>query len=358
MDPTINQSTVDSLDERSQDARTGGYAFHPMLLNDSFLESVAPHNDFLMPLFPMSFDSTIGALEIGMMISGILFGIVTTQVYIYHKNFPNDPLWLKIGLVGFMLVNLADDDTDVDTVWFLELAHTGCALHALYYYTVTHYGDSEAITTAPVTLGLAALVHGIVSAMAITTLSVKTIQIGSKSLPLFIEKWDWLVTMTLTLRASADILVSVALVWYLWIQRVNAYKQTLKIVDKLILWAVETGVITSMLGIATLIIIWLAWMSVFPKVFSNTLLANINSRAHLRDLQGSEIIVGSRNAHSAARTQIDAERSCGIKITVTTRSDVEANALEIRHVRDGLEFRDIESHQGDHKEDEQSEPRI
>jgi len=41
----------------------------------------------------------VGVLEIGIVISGVLFGLVTCQVYVYHKNFPNDPLWLKIGLV-------------------------------------------------------------------------------------------------------------------------------------------------------------------------------------------------------------------------------------------------------------------
>ncbi|THU79493.1 hypothetical protein K435DRAFT_845436 [Dendrothele bispora CBS 962.96] len=309
----------------------------------------------------------LGALEIGVMISGILFGIVTTQVYIYHKNFPNDALWLKIGLV--------------DTIWLLEFAHTGCVLHALYHYTVTHYGDPGAIITAPVTLGYAALIHGIVTFMVqgfftyrITRLTQKPyiIPILSTVLMLIhivamtimsvktIQKWEWLVIMTLALRVSADILVSGALVWYLWIQKENAYKPTLKIVDKLIKWAVETGVITRQHAwyCHSDKFIWLAWMSIFPKVFSNTLLANINSRAHLRDLRDSEIIVGSRSAHSAARTQTDTERSCGITITVTTRSDVEMDAFEIRHMQDGLEFRNIESRQGDHKEDEESEPRI
>ncbi|THU84117.1 hypothetical protein K435DRAFT_870607 [Dendrothele bispora CBS 962.96] len=298
-----------------------------------------------------------GALEIGIMISGILFGIVTGQVYIYHKNFPSDPLWLKIGLVGFIFIKLAwhaDDSPDggfgilkkqVDTIWLLEFTHTGCALHALYYYTVTHYGDPETITTAPFTLGLTALIRGIVTVMAITMLSVKAIQVATKSLTLFLEKWEWLITTSLVLRASADILVSGTLVWHLCVQRENAYKHTLKIVDKLIQWAV---------------VIWLALATIFPQVFSNALLANINSRAHLRDLQGSEIIFGSLSAHSIpqTRTQIDTARTCGIRITVTTQSDVEMNAFEIRHVQDRLEFTDIESHQRDHKEDEEFGSRI
>lgn len=52
-------------------------------------------------------DPDVGYPEIGALLSGVLFGIFTMQVYIYHKNFPNDPGWIKFGLV-IMFSNLND----------------------------------------------------------------------------------------------------------------------------------------------------------------------------------------------------------------------------------------------------------
>jgi hypothetical protein len=43
--------------------------------------------------------STLGALEIGVIIGLFLFGIVTAQVSIYYQRFPEDPLHIK-GLVS------------------------------------------------------------------------------------------------------------------------------------------------------------------------------------------------------------------------------------------------------------------
>lgn len=46
---------------------------------------------------PPSFDanSTLGALEIGVLIATCLFGALTVQVYIYYARFPQDPWGIK-----------------------------------------------------------------------------------------------------------------------------------------------------------------------------------------------------------------------------------------------------------------------
>jgi hypothetical protein len=40
--------------------------------------------------------ATIGALEIGVLLSAFLFGIVTVQTFMYFKKFPNDTWMLKL----------------------------------------------------------------------------------------------------------------------------------------------------------------------------------------------------------------------------------------------------------------------
>ncbi len=40
--------------------------------------------------------SLLGSFEIGGLISYVLFGVTTTQTYIYHTRFPDDPYKLKV----------------------------------------------------------------------------------------------------------------------------------------------------------------------------------------------------------------------------------------------------------------------
>ncbi|KAJ3869900.1 hypothetical protein EV359DRAFT_76335 [Lentinula novae-zelandiae] len=281
----------------------------------------------------MAYDATLGALEIGILIAGVLFGVITTQVYIHHQSFPNESIWIKHGMV--------------DLMWVIELGHTICVFHANYFYTVTHFGDTDVIGVLPVSVGAAVVLHGLVlliggssifsllkpinetrgivqgfftyrialftgkphiipalsgilmlcQALAVYTLSAQLITVATKSLKDFMDKWEWLMFTVLILRAIADVLISGSLVYHLVHSRDGAYGSTVAIVDKLILWSIgqsfqpsvspstdesvlETGIVTSMLGILSII---------FNAVFSNAMLANMNSRVKLRNMSRSEV---------------------------------------------------------------------
>ncbi|KAE9410231.1 hypothetical protein BT96DRAFT_367253 [Gymnopus androsaceus JB14] len=93
---------------------------------------------------------TFGALEIAIILSSILFGVVTTQTYTYHKNFPADSRWIKY------LVNI---------LWLAELGQTICTFHYMYYWSVTGFGNPAFLAKAPVTLGLGTMFYGICVAL-------------------------------------------------------------------------------------------------------------------------------------------------------------------------------------------------
>ncbi|KAJ4492444.1 hypothetical protein C8R41DRAFT_919998 [Lentinula lateritia] len=83
------------------------------------------------------------------------------QVYIYHRNFPKDPRWMKFGLV--------------DGMWLLELAHTICEFYGLYYLTVSRYGDptvflafTPEVAALPFFDGLIAMLGGCHSTWTVT----------------------------------------------------------------------------------------------------------------------------------------------------------------------------------------------
>lgn len=47
-------------------------------------------------LIDFSILSSIAAIEIGILVSSVLFGIVTLQAFIYFRTYPSDPKPLKI----------------------------------------------------------------------------------------------------------------------------------------------------------------------------------------------------------------------------------------------------------------------
>ncbi|KAJ4465242.1 hypothetical protein C8J55DRAFT_552725 [Lentinula edodes] len=263
----------------------------------------------------LSVVSTLGFLEIGVLISGVLFGIFTMQVYIYHKNFPKDSSWLKFGLV--------------DGMWLFELGHTICEFYALYSATVSRYGDPTVflvflpeVAAVPFFDGLiATLAQGffthriakfagppyiipiicsilmVCQMVASIGLTIAATVIAEKNIEQFLYQFKWLIVTATVFHVSIDVIVSTALVYYLLKNRSNTYRSTLVMIDKLIQWAIETGIVTSAVSISLMICIlidvnnylWLAFYAILPKFFSNAMLANLNSRMRFRDIQTSMV---------------------------------------------------------------------
>ncbi|KAJ3923246.1 hypothetical protein F5877DRAFT_63474 [Lentinula edodes] len=170
-----------------------------------------------------------GMLEIGVVVSSILFGILTMQIYFYHKNFSEDPPWIKLGLVS--------------GIWFIELTHTVCIAHEVYFYSVLHFGDTSTFNGWPVSFAIAAICHGVVAVLAELVsnivIGVEIATIARQSFISFRQKWQWLILAVLILRAALDVLISGTLVYYLTYHRNNAYKNTIAVIDKLILWTID-----------------------------------------------------------------------------------------------------------------------
>ncbi|KIK58644.1 hypothetical protein GYMLUDRAFT_45236 [Collybiopsis luxurians FD-317 M1] len=270
-----------------------------------------------------SYDNTLGAYFIGSLISGALFGLFTCQVYIYHKSFPEERKWIKYGLVNGM--------------WLIEFGHTICTSHVVYFYAVTHFGDAEALfVSIPISLPVSLLFHSMVTGLAQSYYSYRILRFGNHhryiipvicliitffillgdiavaameaeiymgkdTIKTYFSKMEWLVVTPLVLRTVVDLLTAATMVYYLRLGRnESAYKNTAAVLDKLILWTIETGVLTSMVGSLLLIFyltnrsnyIWVAFEMILPKVFSNAMLANLNSRVGLREMQ-STMVMGS-----------------------------------------------------------------
>ncbi|KAJ7867150.1 hypothetical protein B0H13DRAFT_2670540 [Mycena leptocephala] len=114
--------------------------------------STSPQEDPLArcmdPAASFNLNTTLGSLQIGVLISYVLFGVTTTQTYIYYSRFPHDSWKLK-ALVAF--------------VWICEIAHAICVGHTLYVYTISAYAHPERLAgPTPVSLETSALLAGVI----------------------------------------------------------------------------------------------------------------------------------------------------------------------------------------------------
>ncbi|KAJ7496711.1 hypothetical protein FB451DRAFT_201146 [Mycena latifolia] len=288
-----------------------------------------------------AFDSTLGAFEVGVMISYVLFGFTTLQTYIYFSRFPNDRRPLK-WLVGF--------------VWCCEMAHVICVGAALYTMTITYFGQVERLVRVPDSLTAGISFSGLVGPSVqsffafriyrlseswwipclcwglsftriggATALSVEGIKMVT--LEQFETQWGWLVASVWGIGAANDLILAGTLAYLFSRQRSESLpKRTLKVMDKLIVWTIETGAVTSFAGVATLVCFlvdrdnfaWLAWYICTTRLFSNALLASLNSRVALRAMSDGVIImdnVTSNRSQSTAFTGRPMHISCEVEVT-------------------------------------------
>ncbi|KAF7336206.1 hypothetical protein MVEN_02168400 [Mycena venus] len=221
----------------------------------------------------VSFDAngTIGAYQIGVLISYMLLGVTTTQTYIYYSRFPEDPAILK-ALVAF--------------VWVCEVTHAICVAHALYQFTILDFGHPERLfSRLPVSLDTAIFFSALIEqsvlgffSFRIYTLSKKlyvpilimfitsirllgsmvtfVVTLRLPSLQSYTAHWGWLSIAQWSSGVANDVLTTVALVVLLYNQRTGLtwhVTSTVALVDKIIVWTIETGMLTSATAIFMII---------------------------------------------------------------------------------------------------------
>ncbi|KAJ7932880.1 hypothetical protein B0H13DRAFT_1856862 [Mycena leptocephala] len=137
----------------------------------------------------------------------------------------------------------------------------------------------------------------------------------------YAERWKWLFVSFWTISIANYLMITAALVDLLFRQRTYAHKRTLVLMDKLIVWTIETGMMTRLDLLPTvhatpqwLLVsflwkkdnfIWLAVFIITSRLYPNTLLASLKSRETLHAM--NEILLSfsiPTNGLSTASVQI------------------------------------------------------
>ncbi|KAJ7474299.1 hypothetical protein FB451DRAFT_1248520 [Mycena latifolia] len=234
-----------------------------------------------------------------------LLGTLTLQVYIFHNSFPKERAWLKAL---------------VYTIYLLDVAQTAISSHFAFRILCGGWGDPAALSNLPWSSAAIPIFTGIISAsvqiffawriyvlkgekplaLAISVLIVvlalmqSLAAITSDGLfaasPKLSEIRNLMVGVKIWLIGSAvcDVLITVTMIIILSQYRQNTpWKKTDGLITKLIYHTVQTGAVTSIVAVVDVVLFILypgnylheAPAFMLGKVYSNVLLATLNSRA-------------------------------------------------------------------------------
>ncbi|EIW57896.1 uncharacterized protein TRAVEDRAFT_59396 [Trametes versicolor FP-101664 SS1] len=249
-------------------------------------------------------ERTFGAYLICNCVACIMFGLTTHQTYRYYRLYPTDHLSLKI-LVFVILM--------------LDVVHTISGIHICYFYLVTNYFNPARLADGVWSIRIIILETGLiilcshcfyarrlfflsnrnwvpVTAIALLLL----VEIGfctAATIESFLQvsfakfiRFNYLLWTILIVAVAIDCIAAGTLTYYLRKSR-TGFRKTDSMVDVLMVYAINTGLSTSILSVVALTcalampnnLIYSAILMVCSKMYSNSLLAVLNSRRSLVD---------------------------------------------------------------------------
>ncbi|KAJ7146502.1 hypothetical protein C8R44DRAFT_864262 [Mycena epipterygia] len=252
--------------------------------------------------------TTMGALLIGGFFASVLSGIVNIQTLYYFTTYKSDTMGVKFLVFG---------------VWGLDTLHTAFIWAAMWEYLIGNYGDTSKIDFIPWSIALTVILTAIVTffvhcffAHRILLLSKKNILMASPVVILAIVRlaaasvstWEmfhyqsydlfklharWIFTLGLSVSSTVDIVITVLLFILFQSSRPDAGHLN-HIIDKLMLYAFETGSLTCVVSSIGTIISMICWVAmsqnliflglhfVIGKLYANSLLVTLNTRENIR----------------------------------------------------------------------------
>ncbi|KAK0472282.1 hypothetical protein IW261DRAFT_1611683 [Armillaria novae-zelandiae] len=255
----------------------------------------------------------LGSLFISVLVSAVMYGITSFQVYVFFKPHDDRPKDSKV-MRGFVIF-----------LWFLDTLQQAFFTQGTYWYIVTHFDDPSVLfhsawghtfqvfvtaimdilcqgflirriwhLTPPERRGVAICVVCIITTISFVSF-VAMMMIGV----IFFQSTDMSqiaqpkarITFYTTLGAgmTADICIASCLCYQLSKKR-PSLPRTKTVIDRVILYTINTCLLTSLIATASFIalaikplsMVFVALFCLLSKFYFNTLMATLNSRIALR----------------------------------------------------------------------------
>ncbi|KAI0727621.1 hypothetical protein C8Q72DRAFT_886323 [Fomitopsis betulina] len=246
---------------------------------------------------------TLGAILLGLVFSSTFFGVTLLQTYQYYDRYLGDSLWLKLF---------------VALIFMLDVIQIVTVIHANWWYLIQNYATPQSLFVVPWSLGLEVgittsiglLVQGFfamrvyilsrgnyVVTTVIFVLTLTQFVLGvyyaakgqETKLVITIAEITWASTASLACSIAGDAIITGAMCYYLHLSR-SGLRRTDKLIDIMIVYCVNTGLLTTVCAICTIILSEVVshtyWDTMFyfliSKCYVNSTLATLNAREKLR----------------------------------------------------------------------------
>ncbi|KAH9080266.1 hypothetical protein EDB83DRAFT_2513186 [Lactarius deliciosus] len=245
------------------------------------------------------FGNTIGAVVLGWGISSLIFGMLCIQVWTYYQRYPNDHWSYKVLVLA---------------LWALEALHQIFVGHIVWFYLVENFGSSLVFLRPPVwTLSAQTLlgsligtivkicfgmrvwkfsrgnylVTGLIISMAVAQFATAIVY-TLRTFHLLVAQADQIKTIgsaALSLGMVTDVFTAASLSYFLHKMR-TGFKRSDTLINRLIIYSVNTGALTSVFSAAVLAsynlmpsnLIYIALYFVLSKLFANSCVGTLNTR--------------------------------------------------------------------------------
>ncbi|KAF9812418.1 hypothetical protein IEO21_06221 [Rhodonia placenta] len=222
-------------------------------------------------------EETFGALLVGVFIAAIFFGMTNLQVYIYFQTYAKDRTWIKAA---------------VCYLWIIDALCVAFSFHMMYYYLVVRYSKPFVLdsvvwsythtyvemtgsghleyyyglfgpSTVLVLAGCGEVVspsnreHGPLNLRLILAATIELIHPSSSALmasPNALLSHGWISYFPLSVWTCTDAVIAASLCYMLHGMR-TGYHSTDSLLSKLMLYAINTGVSTTLLSLSAIIIV-------------------------------------------------------------------------------------------------------
>lgn len=294
-------------------------------------------------------DSTFGAYLIGVVISAILYGVTCVQVWYYYVSYPTDPWHIK---------------SLVFAVFASDTVHQALVTHSAYIYLVSDITNPAGLQDLVWSLIVEVLFNAITAFLVQCFLSMRVYRLSNKSIPVTVIVMssviaEFVLSITYVAKAlpiqtfagllelkgissavnattaASDVLIAGCLCFLLQKSR-TGFRRSDTMINKLMLFSLNTGLLTGIFAVASLIsisvwpdaFIYIAFYFCVGRLYCNSLLATLNARRIIRaastDDDLSMSLQGARKTNLAT-SQRPVPNNISIKIDTThelVRDDV------------------------------------
>ncbi|KAF4563891.1 hypothetical protein EYR36_003135 [Pleurotus pulmonarius] len=297
--------------------------------------------------------NSTGPLALGYMFGCGLFGMLIVQVSVYLTHFPKDNRWIKLlvctvfvleAVFTFMTAiaawnnfgkNWGDVDTLVTIDWAwdpLPIINALVASIVQIFFAWRIYRLSSIIwVSIPIVL------VSLLQLSAATYYDAKVIE-GANSILALLSLTEWVDTWLIS-SAVCDILISTAMITILARASIKShFRRSSASLNQIIKFTVETGFVTT-IGAVVEVILWrtmsqnsfhFIFFLTLGRLYSNVLLASLNSRAILSARRGGYIDVAASQTRSILWSDI-ASTAAGSRTVKSAPSTINVQTTKMIH---------------------------